>query len=331
MEYTDLSPRQLALLSMSISVSATVCFYLVLRQARRTDQADHAGQATRVLLALLFVLALAVPFMVPAALTAVSRFLVALFALLLAFKMWDLQMSVGRCELPRPPQFFAYLANLYLLVWRKRNVERQPTRWRNLRNLLLAILNFLGAIATIILLHRFDWSGVPFLFAHALIAICLLWLVVGELDMLVAIIRLFGAYSVEANDKPYLARTPAEFWRRYNRVIGQFLHENVFKLGNGRRHPLRATMLAFFVSGLFHEYLFWLAIGRSPGLQMTFFLLQGAAVAATLRVRPKGPSSICWWLLTWTFMLLSSVPFFTSFEHMIPVYPVPLPAWLAAW
>ena len=328
MEYTDLSPRQLALLSMSISVGATVCFYLVLRQTRRAAQAGHAGQATRVLLALFFLLALAAPFMVPPTLRPVSRFLVALFALMLAFKMWDLQMSAGRCELPQPPQFFAYVANLYLLVWRKRDVERQPTQWRNLRNLLLAILNFLGAIAAIALLHRFDWSGVPFLFAHALIAICLLWLVVGELNMTVAIIRLFGAYSVEANDKPYLARTPAEFWRRYNRVIGQFLHENVFKLGNGRRHPLRSTMLAFFVSGLFHEYLFWLAIGRSPGLQMTFFLLQGAAVAATLRVRPKGPSSIWWWLLTWTFMLLSSVPFFASFHHMFPIYQNPLPLWL---
>jgi len=30
-------------------------------------------------------------------------------------------------------------------------------------------------------------------------------------------------------------------------------------------------------------------------------------------------------------MVVSSVPFFASFEHMLPVYPLALPSWLAAW
>ncbi len=326
MRLVDLTPRQFALLSMLISVSATVCYYIVLRHA---SKAKHAPPILT--LTALFLLAIAAPALVPDELRNTSRFLAALFTLLLAFKMWDMWVSAKRGELPSLQQFLAYLPNLYLIVWRKQGAERQPAMWRNVRNLLVATFNLAGSYFVITLAHRFDWSGQPFLLAHALIASCLLWGVVGALDLVVAVTRLVGAYCNSANDKPYLACTPAEFWRRYNRIVGQFLHENVFKLANGRRHPVRATMLAFFISGLFHEYLFWLAIGRSPGLQMTFFLLQGAAVAATLRVRPKGANSIWWWLLTWSFMVVSSVPFFASFQHMLPVYPVALPSWLAAW
>ncbi len=321
----DLSPRQLAFASMLISVGATVCFYFVLRLP------CTAKRAQRLLLPLLFLLAIAAPFLVPDELRNVSRFMPALFAVMMAFKMWDLQVGASRRELPDPRQFFAYLANISLNVWRRRGAERQPTMRRNWRDLLLASANILGSYSALSLLHRFDWLGMPFLFAHALVAICLLWLAVGMFDLTVAVTRLCGGYCVAANDRPYLACTPAQFWRRYNRIAGQFLHENVFKPANGRRHPVRATMLVFFISGLFHEYLFWLAIGRSAGLQMAFFLLQGAAVAATLRVKPSGSSAIGWWLLTWSFLLLSSVVFFASFVQMVPVYPLALPRWLPSW
>ena len=325
MSLLDLSARQFALVSNAISIGATVCFYFVLRHVSR------AHRARQVLLALLFLLALTAPFLIPEELRKVSRFMVALFSLMLAFKMWDLHVSDSRREMPDPRQFFAFLANLLLIVWRKRSAERQPTPGRNLVNLLLTILHFLGSYAALVLINRLDWMGTPFLIVHTFVALSLMWMVVSAFSLMVAVTRLCGAYSLTANDSPYQARTPAEFWRRYNRIVGQFLHENVFKFANGRRHPVRATMLAFFISGLFHEYLFWIAIGRSPGLQMTFFLLQGAAVAATLRVRPKGAKAIWWWLLTWSFMVISSVPFFASFEHMVPVYPLALPAWLAAW
>jgi len=287
MSLVDLSPRQLALVSMLVSVSATVCYYFVLRHA---GKAKHAPLMWT--LPAFFLLAIAAPVLVPDDLRNTSRLLAALFTLMLVFKMWDMWVSAKRGDLPGLQPFLAYLPNLFLIVWRKQGAERQPAMWRNVRNLLVAMFNLAGSYFAITLLHRLDWSGQPFLLAHVLIASCLLWGVVGALDLLVPVTRLVGAYCNSANDKPYLARTPAEFWRRYNRIVGQFLHENVFKLADGRRHPVRAMMLAFFISGLFHEYLLWLAIGRSPGLQMTFFLLQGTAVAATLRVRPRGANSI---------------------------------------
>ena len=99
----------------------------------------------------------------------------------------------------------------------------------------------------------------------------------------------------------------------------------------GLRHPLRSTLAVFAVSGLLHEYLFWMAIGRGAGLQMSFFLLQGVAVAATLRVKPTRATASLGWLATFAFNGVSSVWFFASIALMLPIYPDGLPAWLRAW
>ena len=61
---------------------------------------------------------------------------------------------------------------------------------------------------------------------------------------------------------------------------------------------------------------------------MTFFLLQGTAVALTLRVKPTGPAALAWGSGTLAFNLLSSVVFFASFQSMTGgFYPTALPAW----
>ena len=55
-----------------------------------------------------------------------------------------------------------------------------------------------------------------------------------------------------------------------------------------RGGPVFATLAVFAVSGLMHEYVFGVATGRVQGWQMLFFMVQGCAAAATLRVRPTG-------------------------------------------
>ncbi len=131
------------------------------------------------------------------------------------------------------------------------------------------------------------------------------------------------------SDAPLLARTPADFWRRYNRVFQQYFHENVFKRAGGRRSPVAVTILIFLLSGLMHEYVFGIAIGRVQGFQTAFFLTQGIAVAATLRVKPRGrPAVLAWTGATLAFNLVTSLLFFLSFHAIVRLYANPLPAWL---
>ena len=118
----------------------------------------------------------------------------------------------------------------------------------------------------------------------------------------------------------FLARTPAEFWRFYNRPVGQFFHEYVFKTLGGPRRPVLAVFLTFVISGVIHEYLFDVPARRILGTQMAFFLIQGVAVIARLRVRPRGWAAAPAVILTFAFNLLTARVFLASMHAVVPFY-----------
>jgi D-alanyl-lipoteichoic acid acyltransferase DltB (MBOAT superfamily) len=185
--------------------------------------------------------------------------------------------------------------------------------------------------AAVFAVFWFDWEGWPFLLQHTakVLAVYLLLIPAGNVRM--ALSRMRGARVPDWMDNPFRARTTAEFWRRYNRPMQQFFSEDVFKPVGGRRAPVRATLVTFAVSAVIHEYLFDIAIGRLQGYQTLFFLLQGCATAATLRVRPRGWVVVPWVAVTWVFGLVTSVLFFLSVNGLLPFYSGGVPAWLAGW
>lgn len=308
----------LVLIAMAIALGAIIIFYFALRLQRPGRLLVFFIMATAAALA---------PLLLPPE-AKVTRFCVALFSMLMVFKMWDLHVGAMHSGIPRFREFGGFIGNLFYLVFRKRGIESQPATSKNLWQLALGLTGLFAAERLLTLMQKVDWLQYPFLLEHTLIATGLFLLVVAELIAFVAVTRLFGGYIVNAHDRPFAARTPADFWRRYNRLIGQFLYEDFFKLLRGRRHPVRATLGVFAVSGIFHEYLFWMATGQSPGLQLLFFMLQGGAVALTLRVKPTGWRAVTWGAGTFAFNILSSVPFFASFHHMFPIYQNQLPLWL---
>jgi D-alanyl-lipoteichoic acid acyltransferase DltB (MBOAT superfamily) len=124
-------------------------------------------------------------------------------------------------------------------------------------------------------------------------------------------------------DRPLLAATPREFWRRYNRPAQQFIHDHIYRRIGGP--PARAILLTFAVSALIHEYVFGIVLGRVQGYQTVFFLLQGFAVALTLRARPTGHRVWLAIAATFLFNVLSSVFFFASVHGVVPFYANGLP------
>jgi hypothetical protein len=287
---------------------------------------------TRRRLAAFLVLGTAVslsPLLVPLDATA-ARTLCTGFAVVLLFKMWDLHVGAMRGQQTSLGDGLAFYVNVFFLVSRKHGLERQPTRARNARDLSLGLLGVVTTCTVSWWLLGSDWTGVPFPVEHGLKAPVFFLFAVAFFQTCVAFTRLIGGYVVTFSDMPLVARTPAEFWRRYNRLVGQFLYEDVFKLRQGGRHAVLATLGAFLVSGLIHEYLFSMVIGRVQGYQMVFFLLQGCAVALTLGVKPIGGRAIAWRLGTLAFNLASSVFFFASAQSVFQFYRNGLPAWLCS-
>jgi hypothetical protein len=133
--------------------------------------------------------------------------------------------------------------------------------------------------------------------------------------------RLLGGRALDFMDRPIAARTPADFWRRYNRPVNQYMWEDISKPLGGLRAPRRGVLAAFALSAAVHEYLFVIAGTTAPGFQIAFFLTQGLAVAATLRTRLRRPWTAALGIAaTLAFNVVTAALFFASFQGIVPFY-----------
>jgi hypothetical protein len=131
----------------------------------------------------------------------------------------------------------------------------------------------------------------------------------------------------------YLSRTVAEFWRRWNDRVHDWLYRNVFRPTGGRRNPARSVLLVFLVSGLLHEVMFAVATSRLNGYQLAFFTVQGPAALASGRLellarRGGLAGRIAAHGATILFLAVTSVLFFDGVSRVFPfIYagPSPLP------
>ncbi|MCO4093900.1 MAG: hypothetical protein HEQ37_07175 [Acidovorax sp.] len=271
------------------------------------------------------------PWMIPAD-EPVLRFLAAISAALTAIKVIDAWVEHRRGAAQTHSEFFAFLANPFTLVRRCLPLER-PVRRRD--NILRVIFGAAGCAVGITLLDRLfgvDWQDGTFIFEHISKVTSLMVAIVCGLSAATALWRLSGGTARDYMDQPFAARTPADFWRRYNRNVQQFFWEDVFKPLGGHRAPVRTTLLVFGLSALLHELIFYAAIGRVQGYQTAFFALHGVASAMTLRIRLRnGWAAIPWIVATLVFNLVSSVFFFASIHEVTPFYARGLPGWLQGW
>jgi hypothetical protein len=281
-------------------------------------------------LAASYVLLALSPALVPAG-RPVLRFLAAVSAVVVAVKLFDVMHDVRRGAGPNWRQYVTFLGNPFAHVRRRLPDEPRPSRRADLLKLAAGLVGLAAGIVLLTVLFRADWGGWPFAVEHVSKVVAFFVAVLSGLAAAAALWRLLGGAARDYMDYPAAATTPADFWRRYNRNMQQFFWEDLFKPLGGFRSPLRTILLVFAVSALMHEYLFGIAIGRVQGYQTAFFLLQGVAVAATWRVRPKGWRTVPWRLGTLAFNLASSVLFFASIHGLVAFYSRGLPAWLGDW
>ncbi|MEO2168842.1 MAG: MBOAT family O-acyltransferase, partial [bacterium] len=155
----------------------------------------------------------------------------------------------------------------------------------------------------------------------------------GWTDVSVALGRVLGWEVMENFDRPWQARSVAEFWRRWHISFGVWLRNYIYiPLGGNRRNATLNVLATFLVSGLWHVWGALKAIGITgypPEAWIGFILwglLNGSAIAAArywndaplfepfhARMRRSLPALLrlrAAQLMTFVFVALAWMPFF---------------------
>ena len=255
------------------------------------------------------------------------RCLAAILAVTLSIKLYDLHVGAARGVRPSFLGFLGFLPNIYALVHRRLDDEPRPPRDLELRRAALTALIGGAAGAVFLATFRIDWARYNFAREHAVKVVALFLALVPLANFGASLWRLAGGRGGDFMDNPFAARTPADFWRRYNRPVHQFIEHDVFTPAGGRRSPCRAAVAAFVVSAVIHEYVFFVPVGRVLGYQTAFFLVQGLAAAITLRLRPRGIAAAASIAATFAFNLATGILFFASVDQVLPFYVNDVPVW----
>ncbi len=183
----------------------------------------------------------------------------------------------------------------------------------------LAVTAALVLVPFIVALAREFWIGTfHFLWVLYLSAS-------GALDVWHGLVMLSGIDVAESFDAPWLARSPHDFWsRRWNLTFRAWALRNVFQPLDGLRRPYRALLAVFALSGLCHEYLVLVSVGRPRGTMTAFFLLQGVATIGAIELRRRRarpllprPAGV---LLHLAWLTLTSTLFFAQKLPIVPIH-----------
>jgi hypothetical protein len=216
------------------------------------------------------------------------------------------------------------LISPHLLYAVNRPVLASPVPWRRqLLRVSLAISLIVLTRNAVIRLHAWSWSEGAWLLNHLILA-CAVALFMTAFGQCVTVFwEMTGSSNKVLINNIFLSPTPAEFWRRWSWPMHLWLYRHVYVPAGGRAHHIRATLLVFLISGLLHEFMAALALGRVTGHQMLFFLLSGFGVLASPALERLGRQG---WVLqtmtrfmTITFLVASSSLMFATFQYVLPM------------
>ena len=117
----------------------------------------------------------------------------------------------------------------------------------------------------------------------------------GTASIQIAGMRAIGWEVPERYHYPFLARSPEDFWRRWNIYLGSWMYKYVFipvgvpllrrrPAGAGSREKAVAVMATFGVCGLAHELCAYMRFHRLIGGALLGFLMAGALVVVWVGV-----------------------------------------------
>ncbi|MEX2140827.1 MAG: MBOAT family O-acyltransferase [Pirellulales bacterium] len=217
----------------------------------------------------------------------IHRGIAALFCVDLFFRLIDFtrQNLSGELQPIRWSHYCRFLIPFpfLLVVFGRKDRSLRPDQ-RSGTDLFRVALGSIGVTLGLVLVFTAERSYTlqsSFAFDHVAKLFIFVLTVESLAQTLCGVERLAGFDTTPIIDRGFLARTPAEFWRRYNNRVQPWLYWNVFVPAGGRRAPIRGVWVTFLVSAIFHELAFAFATSRFTGYQFTFFLIQVPAVIAS--------------------------------------------------
>jgi hypothetical protein len=309
-----LAPR--ADIERAASVAGGLAYFTVLAVLVHRGATALGGTAAK--RALLYALSFALFVVVPGI---AARDLVA--AMIVVALGWELSLKaysfgVDTHGRPRPllrDTVFFIVVNP-CLVWATRvvgNPDAPALRWPALARLIAGVVPIVASYALVALTLSSSWfapidvlhlagtrdyaHALPFLFV-ALFA--RYWAASGRASVDIALMRMCGYMIPERYDHPYLARSPADFWRRWNTYVMAWLRTYVFFPAARvfqRGVPViwakgLAVVATFFVAGALHEAVFDLRPGAAIGAALVFFAVQGIVFLAFIGFARRVPRVI---------------------------------------
>jgi len=295
-------------IALAVVLAAGVCAFPFLRLPQRARIAALSSLAIPVCLA---------PLLVPLPFTEL-RLIVSLMSITVGLKLYDLHRALETGPRPGAWAFLTYLPNGFNMVFRSVAAQRRPPRLADIIRLLWLVPISVACALPVIAAWRFDWQPYAWPLENCLKAIAIGTFIQFGLNGAASAVRLLGIPASDFCGWFVAAATPAEFWRRWNKPAGRFLFEYVFVPAGGWHRLGLAVMATFALNGLVHEYVFGIAAGRVLGWAFLFFLVQGLATAATMRLRPTGWGRAIGILLTLVFNLATALLFFACVDAVVP-------------
>jgi hypothetical protein len=213
----------------------------------------------------------------------------------------------------------------------KRRLARPDDSWLHVLRIVLGLLGILIGVLVLIVARQVGVLRSNFWLDHLVKAVFFISTIESISQVLFAIERLAGFRTTPVIQNAFLSRTPAEFWRRYNVRVHDWMLRNVFRAAGGGRAPIRGVVMVFVFSGLLHELMFGVATSVFDGAQLLFFLLQIPAVLISgplerFAQRKGALGRITAHAITILFLASTSVLFFKGMSRVFPiVYASPSP------
>jgi hypothetical protein len=321
-----------AILPMSATL---VTSYLLAGSAILLLRSDRPRRAALGVVIIPFVVASL--YFIPAAVPA-YRAVAAIFVTDLTFKLIDCarQRRANRIDVVSRPALLQFLIPIpafqVLLDFHDRWLTLRPRLLDALREIFLGTCGCVAGIGVLIATYDIGPLRSCFPLEHVVKACTLLFFVCCLARLIFALEHLAGFDPLVPIRNPFLSRTPADFWSRWNCRVQAWFHFNVFLPVGGKRLPVRGVLLTFFASGLLHELMFGIATSRFAGYQFAFFTIQGPAVLFSRRLerfaqRNGSPGKAVAHAVTVCWMLLTSVLFCHGVDQIFPFFYVSEP-WL---
>jgi hypothetical protein len=215
----------------------------------------------------------------------VLRALTSLLCVDLFFRLIDFTRQSRRGDLPAIGWSgycrFLIPFPLLLVMFGQKDRRLGPDQPRG-ADILRVVLGAAGVVVGFVLIFAAEDSTLlqsSFLLDHIVKLFIFVLTVESTAQALCGLERLLGFDTTPIIDRAFLARTPAEFWRRWNNRINAWLFWNAFTPAGGRRAPLCGVWATCLFSAVLHEVAFTIATSRFTGYQFIFFLIQAPAIA----------------------------------------------------